>query len=121
MVLIIGAYGAGKTEYVRSLGYPDAALGEAVDDGKPVLLHLEALVRQCPDGADALADTLCKKEIVVCREVGSGVIPLKKEDRTYRDAVGRLCVRLAKEAASVVRVVAGIPVAIKGELPCAFV
>ena len=119
MVLIIGARGAGKTEYVRSLGYADADVGTSCGDGRPVLTGLEALVREDPEHADALFDALCKKEIVVSQEVGSGVIPLKKEERIYRDAVGRLCVRLAKEAESVVRVVAGIPVAIKGVLPCA--
>lgn len=117
MVLILGARGAGKADYVRSLGY--SGLGTALSDNSPVLYGLEALVRENPERADALLDALCKKELVVCQEVGGGVIPLQKEDRAYRDAVGRLCVRLAKEATAVVRVVAGIPIAVKGELPCA--
>ena len=45
MVLIIGARGAGKTEYVRSLGYADADVGTSCGDGRPVLTGLEALVR----------------------------------------------------------------------------
>ena len=118
MVLILGGVGAGKTAYARSLGYTDADFTTDVSDEKPVLCHLEALVRRDPDAADALFLPLLQKELVLCCEVGSGAIPLERTDRAYREAVGRLCVRLAKEASAVVRVVAGIPVVIKGELPC---
>ena len=119
MVLILGARGAGKTDYVRSLGFADADFGTEIGDGRPVLAALEDLVRRDPERADALFPALCEKECVICQEVGSGVIPLNREDRRYRDAVGRLCVRLAREATAVVRVVAGIPVVLKGVIPCA--
>ena len=39
-------------------------------------------------------------------------------ERRGREAVGRLCVRLAQRAECVVRMVCGIPTVIKGELPC---
>ena len=55
---------------------------------------------------------------MLCREVGSGVIPMDKADRDWREATGRLCCALAQEATAVIRIVAGIPVALKGELPC---
>ena len=42
------------------------------------------------------------------------MIPLQKEDRLYREAVGRLCILLAKEAEQVIRLVCGIPQVIKG-------
>lgn len=116
MVLILGGCGAGKTAYALSLGYTEADLSNDPSDGRPVLTGLEAVVRE---GRDAPPDMLLKKELVLCAEVGSGVIPLDRADRAYREAVGRLCVQLAKEATAVVRVIAGIPVAIKGELPCA--
>ena len=114
MVLILGGAGAGKKEYARSLGYSDADFSTDVSDGKPVLYDLETIVH----GEDVPVDALLKKELILCREVGSGVIPMNKEERDWREAVGRLCCALAKEATAVVRVVAGIPVALKGELPC---
>ena len=119
MVLILGALGAGKLAYAHSLGYADAQIAQAVLDDRPALAGLETLVRSDPADADALFGALCKKELVLCCEVGCGVIPLDRADRAYREAVGRLCTRLAAEATAVVRVIAGIPVAIKGELPCA--
>ena len=114
MVLILGGAGAGKKEYARSLGFRDADFTTDVSDGKPVLYDLETLVR----GTDVPLDALLKKKLILCREVGSGVIPLDPDEREWREAVGRLCCALAKEATAVVRVVCGIPTVLKGELPC---
>lgn len=119
MVLILGGKGAGKKSYARSLGYTDAQMNADVHSDAPVLLDLEETVRRDPDGAAALLPLLKRKALVLCSEVGSGVIPLDPKDRAYREAVGRLCCALAQEADSVVRVVAGIPVLLKGERPCA--
>ena len=85
----------------------------------PVLFELEELVRADPTHAEALLEALCQKELVLCREVGSGVVPLSAEERRWRESVGRLCVLLATRAEAVVRIVAGLPMALKGELPCA--
>ena len=114
MVLILGGLGAGKKEYALSLGYCDADFSTDVSDGKPVLYNLETIVR----GADVPLDALLQKELVLCREVGSGVIPMDPKEREWREAVGRLCCALAKEATAVVRVVCGVPIVLKGELPC---
>ena len=118
MVLVLGAFGAGKRAYARSLGYNEDQISSELSSAAPVLDSLEELVRRDPDHAAELFPALCKKELVLCCEVGSGVIPISKEERTYREQTGRLCVTLAKEASAVVRIVAGIPAAIKGELPC---
>ena len=114
MVLILGGAGAGKKEYARSLGFSDADFSTDISDGKPVLCDLETIVR----GADMPFDVLLKKKLILCREVGSGVIPMDPKEREWREAVGRLCCALAKEATAVVRVVCGVPIALKGELPC---
>ncbi len=118
MVLILGAVGAGKREFARSLGYRDEEMSTDVYSDAPIVTDLEETVRKAPDQAESLLVPLTKKELVLCCEVGSGVIPLQKEDRIFRETTGRICVKLAKEADSVVRLVAGIPMAIKGELPC---
>ena len=116
MILILGGAYAGKKAYARSLGYEDGDFSEDPFDDKPVLTGLETLVRKEPEIGGALFDSLLKKELILCAEVGSGVIPLERTDRIYRESVGRLCVRLAKEAEAVVRVVAGIPSVIKGNV-----
>ena len=114
MVLILGGSGAGKKEYARSLGFSDADFSTDVSDGKPVLRDLDTIVRS----AEVPLDALLQKKLILCREVGSGVIPMDPDERRWREAVGRLCCALAKEATAVVRIVCGVPIALKGELPC---
>ena len=87
---------------------------DGVLDDKKVLYGLEKLVAADPEGAASLLPELLKKEVVACSEVGSGVIPLRYEQRQAREATGRLCVQLAAHAEKVIRMVAGIPVTIKG-------
>ena len=118
MVLIIGGEGSGKRTFARSLGYAEDEMTREIGSSLPVFCQLEQVLREDPSLADALLEPLCEKELVLCCEVGSGVIPISREERQAREATGRLCVRLAQRADAVVRMVAGIPTAIKGELPC---
>lgn len=46
--------------------------------------------------------------LILCDEVGCGLVPVDPEDRRYRELVGRMCVLLAKEAQEVHRVICGI-------------
>lgn len=51
--------------------------------------------------------------ILVSDEIGYGVVPIDAFDRAYREAVGRVCTRLAEFSDRVVRVVCGIGTVIK--------
>ena len=115
MILIIGGAASGKRTYLASLGYLPEDIADGVLDDKKALYGLEKLVADYPDNADDLLPAMLQKEAVACCEVGSGVIPLHYEQRRAREATGRLCVQLAARAEKVVRLVAGIPVVIKGE------
>lgn len=46
--------------------------------------------------------------ILICDEVGGGIVPLKKEDRIYREAVGRALCCAVKKSDRVERVMCGI-------------
>ncbi len=116
MILIIGGEGAGKRTFVRSLGYRGEDMADGVLDGRPVIFHTERLVFADPDSADQLFDSLREKQVVICNEVGSGVIPVDRRERLGRERTGRLCVLLAREASAVVRLVCGIPSIIKGSI-----
>ena len=59
-------------------------------------------------------DTCGGKWIVVSNEVGLGIVPAYPLGRLYRDALGRANQRLAAAADTVVFMVAGIPMRIKG-------
>ena len=118
MVLILGGFGAGKRTYAKTLGFSDAEMSDDPHADAPVLVDLEATVKADPACAEALLPQLLRKKLILCREVGSGVIPMDPKEREWREAVGRLCCALAKEATAVVRVVCGVPIVLKGELPC---
>lgn len=51
--------------------------------------------------------------MVVCREVGCGVVPMDRGDRDRREAVGRLCCDLAREAEAVYRLQCGLAMRLK--------
>lgn len=70
--------------------------------------------------ADTTAKTMSAAEIIndiyeanpdiilICDEVGGGIVPLKKEDRIYRETVGRALCCAVKKSDKVERVMCGI-------------
>jgi adenosyl cobinamide kinase/adenosyl cobinamide phosphate guanylyltransferase len=144
VILVIGGAASGKRSYVRSLGYTDEQMADAALDERPVIYNLQDMVGAClartldrnpakngrqrasePSGETrgiagevftipALLEPLLSKEVVICNEVGAGVIPVDRLEREGRETTGRLCNQLAQQANRVVRLVAGIPMVIKG-------
>lgn len=58
----------------------------------------------------------CRADVtVVTNEVGQGIVPENALARSFREAQGRLNIRLAQAADTVVQVVAGLPVVLKGQ------
>ena len=115
MILILGAAASGKRTYLESLGYASEDIADGVLDDRKVLYGLEKLVAADPERVQSMLPELLQKEAVACCEVGSGVIPIRYEQRQAREATGRLCVQLAARSEKVIRLVAGIPIVIKGE------
>jgi adenosyl cobinamide kinase/adenosyl cobinamide phosphate guanylyltransferase len=144
MMLVVGGAASGKRSYVRSLGYTDKQMADAMLDDRPVIYNLQDMVDAClasafghslsgknqqqlsgtargpldiseePFDISALLEPLLSKEVVICNEVGAGVIPIDRLEREGRETTGRLCNQLAQQADRVVRLVAGIPLVIKG-------
>lgn len=114
MILIVGGRASGKFDYIRELGYSELDIAQGILDQRPVLYGLQELVWQDPTGVEALLPQLLEKQVIACDEVGLGVIPLDAREREYREAVGRLCIKLAQKADQVLRLVCGIPQTLKG-------
>lgn len=56
--------------------------------------------------------------ILVANEVGLGIVPMGALSRRFVDEAGRLNQAIAAQADRVLFVVAGLPMALKGERPC---
>ena len=46
--------------------------------------------------------------ILICDELGNGIVPLEKMDRIWREQTGRLMIELAKQAERVERILCGL-------------
>lgn len=56
---------------------------------------------------------LFKDKIIISDDISSGIVPLKKEDRMWREETGRCLQYLSKESSCVYRIFCGIPTIIK--------
>ncbi|MGN0261283.1 MAG: bifunctional adenosylcobinamide kinase/adenosylcobinamide-phosphate guanylyltransferase [Eggerthellaceae bacterium] len=118
MILIVGGKASGKRAFVSSLGYSESQISDDPAACTPVLIDAQEAVRGLEKGRlEALADELSERDVVVCTEVGAGVVPVDPEERAFRESAGRLAVALAGRAACAVRVVCGIAQVLKGNLP----
>ncbi len=118
MIFIIGGAFSGKSEYVKgrfsldALNCADASLKTLESAAAIKNFHLfvkDALVEKRDIYSEI--DVILKSNpdiVIISNEVGSGVVPIDKFEREYREAVGRVHCYLAKKAEEVVRVVCGI-------------
>ncbi|WP_163849065.1 bifunctional adenosylcobinamide kinase/adenosylcobinamide-phosphate guanylyltransferase [Pseudooceanicola aestuarii] len=104
-----------------------AVLGQLTPD-RPVLLDCATLWLSNQMMAQAALDKATTElltaldscpapVIVVTNETGQGVVPDNALARAFREAQGRLNIRLAAQAELVVQVIAGLPNVLKGQLP----
>ena len=124
-MLVTGGCFQGKTAYAcEAFQIPPQ---EAADGGEcpfeelysaKLLYHFHEYIRRLMKAGEEFSlERLLKKNpkiVLVVNELGCGVVPVDAFDREYRETVGRLCCRIAKEAKEVHRVVCGIGTVIKG-------
>lgn len=131
MILIIGGFAQGKLHYVkqryvhcengREVTVLDGtlALPAKAGAGQVIVNHLHRYIReQLQQGTDpeVMIENFCKEHpdcILICDEIGNGIVPMEAEERTYRERTGRILEQLAAQADEVVRVVCGIGQKIK--------
>ena len=109
MKLYVGGVCQGQEELARSENPGCAVFADFHETIRAAVLR---------DGQEprTFARNFCEEHpdaVVVANEVGAGVIPMAKEDRLFREAVGRALCVIAQQAESVTRCVCGIGVRIK--------
>ncbi len=116
MILVIGGAYSGKNEFVISkLGFSENDISPDLNSDAVVLTALHELLRGV-ENTEAVISELIDKKVVICDDVGCGIVPLERKDRLWRERVGRVCCRLAERAEAVVRLNCGIATVIKGEI-----
>ena len=107
MIFITGPLFSGKMDYARK-----------ICDENRIIRDVQELAAEC-DNMSKLADKLMSEyKVIIATEIGGGVVPIDPKERDAREKAGRLSCLLAERADAVVRVFCGIPMVIKGELPC---
>ena len=130
MKLIIGGYAQGKKEYViNKYNLSDESIFETrlpnedeianLTDSFVVIDKLNLWLKPRIQNGENPEDEVLKFVddnpdcIIICDEIGNGVVPMDPMEREYRERTGRLLITLAEKAESVERIICGIPQKIK--------
>ena len=111
MILVTGGRYNGKKDWViENLGFKKEDFSDDIFDEKAVLFSLESIAFE---NNEATIKALLRKKVIICSEIGSGIVPIEKKDRSRQEMVGRMCIFLAKNATEVYRIFNGIGMKIK--------
>ncbi len=108
-----------QSDYQEMLQNIDCKTKNNIDDVNGIILinHLHLWVKDLlHEGTEeaAVQSTILSlvqrhpDTIVICDELGNGIVPLEKMDRIWREQTGRLTVELAKQAERVERILCGL-------------
>ena len=121
MDLIIGGAFQGKLDYAREkYHFKDDEIylcredTPEIDFLKPCINHLEEFILACVRAEVDPVQYLkahwedARQCVFICMDISSGVVPLGKEMRLWRNENGKVCQYLSREAASVTRIFCGL-------------
>lgn len=112
MILVVGGAYQGKEEYAANT-FPEKykmikdyqeIIREQLKAGKEPLEEAKRLLA----GKDREKPDESEKFVILCDEVGCGIVPMDAFERKWREQTGRVCCFLAERAEQVIRVQCGI-------------
>ena len=106
MVLVIGGMAQGKYAFAKTI---------SEDVVKDLHVEIRACMEQGKDPWDLITPLQSEhpEGVVTMAELGCGLIPVDAFERDYRETVGRISCKLAKDAVAVYRVCCGSATQIK--------
>lgn len=124
MILVFGGAYNGKLEFVKKkYGISNEEIffcrDENLEFEKKVICGLHMLTRVCIlkklDSLELLKNNveLLQNKIIICDEINSGIVPMEKSDREWREATGRMLQFLSKNSSDIYRIFFGIEEKIK--------
>lgn len=129
MIMITGGAFQGKRDFAKkyfSIDENDILNGADCDFDKVFSakcvcdyhLFIGRLINEKIDPLE-FTEKLCKENrniIIIMNEIGCGIISLEKNERIWREQVGRAGCIIAENSSDVIRICCGIPIKIKGEM-----
>lgn len=127
MILITGGASQGKLKFVTEHFRPNEIINGSdcdfsiLKNAECIINYHELIRRLMHENTDTAAFTrkLCAENpnaVIIMNEVGSGIIPIEKSEREWRENVGKCGCIIAEGADTVIRMTCGIPTVIKGKL-----
>ena len=120
MILITGGAFQGKVRYAQEkYGISDSETIDAAFasdsrmESAALIYNLQEYIRAHHKESDCELPSFREDAVIICDEVGCGIVPLSREERALREATGRICCRLAEQAESVELIRCGIARRIK--------
>lgn len=126
MILYFGGAYNGKLNYVKekyNLNDEDIFYcnKDNIDFSKKVISGLDKFIlfntlngKESLKCIDENIESL-KDKIIICDEISSGIVPIKKEERVWREEVGRVLRYLVLNSDEVYKIFFGIPKRLKSE------
>ena len=119
MILIFGGAYNGKLEFVKEkyeLNNDDIffCTNQTLKFDKKVLCGLHIFTKECVlnniNSLEILENNMqnLKGKIIICDEINSGIVPMGKLDRVWREETGRVLQFLTKQSSSVYRIFFGL-------------
>ncbi len=127
MELYIGGCSQGKLNYVlKKTGISEEMVldaeeitGRNIKREVLIINHFHLLVKNILKDGRIPEDTIKEiaeenpELIIICDEVGNGIVPVEAAEREYRERLGRILCGLAEKAVRVERIICGIGQRIK--------
>ena len=127
MKIVIGGTAQGKLEYVllkhdvqKNMVWDGVLPNDRELNGNIVIInHLHQWIKNCMVSGGCPEDEImsfldCNEDcIIICDEIGNGIVPIDPFEREYRERTGRILVQLAMRAEEVERIICGIGQKIK--------
>lgn len=130
MVLIFGGAYSGKLHWVKDnfnineeeIYYCGSSnKTEEIDFSKKVINNFHKFTYEMTLGDKDLLKYIIDNEklfddkIIICDDISEGIVPLKKEERLWRENTGKCLQYLSRKSNKVYRIFCGIPMVIKNE------
>ena len=120
MELIIGGAYQGKTDFAKeNFNIADGEILVCDSDKEPVfdkkcITHLERFSFWCIEHGLEPKDYFfehaknLEHSIIIADDISCGIVPINKAERAWREAHGRLMIKLSKDAEHVTRIFCGL-------------